>query len=313
MKIAIIGTGAMGSLFGAILSSVADVCLIGHFKEHIQAIHENGLIIEKPDGSFKIVYFPATADPSSDTKFDLAIIFTKSYQTETAAHTAKPLLSEKGVALTLQNGLGNADIMADILGKDRVIAGVTSHGCTLMEPGRIRHAGEGQTYIGGSPEYTQILHQIASLFSSAGIETNIVDNINSLIWGKLLINVGINALTAILRVQNGVLGITPECEKIMEKAVSEAYAVVRALRIDLPYNNFDAGPLEQVKKVCEKTAENRASMLQDILRGSCTEIGVINRAIVKKGELLGIPTPYNLFLSEIVEALEATSLKRIGN
>jgi len=310
MKIAIIGTGAMGSLFGAILSSVADVCLIGHFKEHIQAINQNGLIIEKPDGSFKIFHFPVAEAPlSSDTKFDLAIIFTKSYQTETAAHTAKPLLAEKGVALTLQNGLGNADIMADILGKDRVIAGVTSHGCTLIEPGRIRHAGVGPTYIGGSPENTNILHQIAELFSSAGIETNIADNINGLIWGKLLINIGINALTAILRVQNGVLGITPACEKIMEKAVSEAEAVVRALGIDLPYDN----PLEQVKKVCEKTAENRASMLQDILRGSRTEIGVINRAIVRKGELLGIPTPYNLFLSEIVEALEATSLKRIRN
>ncbi len=196
MKIAIIGTGAMGSLFGAILSSVSDVCLIGHFKEHIQAIHERGLVIEKPDQSFKTFHFPASIDPSSlNTKFDLAIIFTKSYQTEAAAQTAKPLLAEKGVALTLQNGLGNADVMADILGKSRVIAGVTSHGCTLMEPGKIRHAGDGPTYIGGSPENTKILHQIASLFSSAGIETNIADDINRLIWGKLLINVGINALT----------------------------------------------------------------------------------------------------------------------
>ena len=308
MKIAVIGTGAMGSLFGALLSSVSDVCLIGNFKEHIRAINQDGLVIEKTDGISEKYYFPAVTDLSDlGPEFDLAIIFTKSYQTKEAAELAKPLLNREGLALTLQNGLGNLEIIADTVGSERAVAGVTSHGATLTEPGHVRHAGHGHTHIATSPQYARSLEQIAEIFKSAGIDVSLFENLDSLIWGKLLINVGINAMTAILRVTNGVLGITPECEKIMEKAVSEARAVSNTLGIELPYDD----PLEQVKKVCSNTFGNRASMLQDILRGVQTEVGVINRAIVKKGEELDISTPYNVFLSEIIEALEATSESRI--
>lgn len=308
MKIAIIGMGAMGSLFSALLSPVSDVCLIGNFEKHAQAINQDGLTVEKTDGTSKKYHFRATADTSNpDTEFDLAIIFTKSHQTEKASYRAKPLLSQKGLALTLQNGLGNLDIIADIVGKDRAVAGVTSHGATLTGPGHVRHAGQGPTHMASSPHNARFLEQVAEIFKSAGIDVSLSENLDSLIWGKLVINVGINALTAILRVTNGVLGVTPECEKIMAGAVSEAVAVSKALGIELPYDD----PLEQVKKVCSNTSGNRASMLQDILRGARTEVSVINRAIVKKGEELGIPTSYNVFLSEIIEALEATCEFRI--
>jgi len=176
-----------------------------------------------------------------------------------------------------------------------------------MGPGRMRHAGQGPTYIADSPGNSALLKEIVGTFKAGGIDVSLSENLDSLLWGKLVINVGINALAAILRTPNGVLGVTPACEKIMAKAVSEAEAVVNALGIKLPYSN----PLEHVKTVCANTAENRASMLQDILKGARTEVGVINRAIVEKGEELEIPTPYNLFLSEIIEALEATSGKRV--
>ncbi len=310
MKIAVIGTGAMGSLFGALLSSVSDACLIGNFEEHARAVNNDGLVIEKTDGTSEKYHFPVITDSSSlGAEFDLAIIFTKSYRTEKAAELAKPLLNRGGLALTLQNGLGNLEVIADTVGRERAVSGVTSHGATLTEPGYVRHAGQGPTHIATSPQHARSLEQIAEIFKSAGIDVSLSENFDSLIWGKLLINVGINAMTAILRVTNGVLGITPECEKIMAKAVSEAETVSNALGIELPYDN----PLEQVKKVCSNTFGNRASMLQDILRGVQTEVGVINRAIVKKGEELGISTPYNVFLSEIIEALEATSENRIGD
>ena len=308
MRIAIIGAGAMGSLFGAMLSAVADVWLIDPYEAHVRAIRENGLTIEKGDGSSETYFLSATTDSAEiGSDADLAIIFTKSYLTEEAAQTAKPLLGKNGVALTLQNGVGNLDVIAEAVGEDRAIAGVTSHGGTLLGPGRVRHAGEGPTYIAGASSDVACLSEIAETFRATGIETEVSDNLDSLIWGKLLINVGINALAAILRVTNGVLGITPRCEKIMAEAVAEAVAVAAALKIELPY----ADPQKQVKMVCEKTAANRASMLQDILRGARTEVGVINRAIVKKGETLGIPTPCNLFLSRMIEALEATAEERL--
>ncbi|NJL59034.1 MAG: 2-dehydropantoate 2-reductase [Desulfobacteraceae bacterium] len=171
----------------------------------------------------------------------------------------------------------------------------------------MRHAGVGATTIAVIPQKQALLKEIAKVFETAGISLDLTDNADNLIWGKLIVNVGINALVAILRVQNGVLGITPQCEKLMAKAVDEAVKVAEASGITLPWTS----PLEHVKKVCAATAQNRASMLQDILHNRRTEIGMINRAIVRKGEKLGIAAPFNLFLSEMIEALEATADHRI--
>jgi len=308
MRIAIIGAGAMGSLFGSMLSSVSDVYLIDPYEDHVRAINEKGLIVEQADRTYaNFRLFAATDASQVKPGIDLAIIFTKSYMTAQAAQTALPLLSENGLMLTLQNGLGNMDLIADIAGKQRTIAGVTSHGGTLIGPGHVRHAGKGPTYIAPAFLISPSFEHIKEIFQAAGIETYISQNLDTLIWGKLIINVGINALAAIIQVPNGILGITPETEIIMEQAVNEAVNIAKALDIELPYEK----PVEQVKAVCEKTSANHASMLQDILRGARTEIGVINRAIVKKGEELGIATPCNRFLSEIIEALEATAKNRI--
>jgi len=307
MRIAIIGAGAMGSIFGSMLSLVSDVYLIDTLEEHVGKINKNGLTIEHMDGSRETRRLFAAADVSMiNYPVDLAIIFTKSYMTRQAALSAKQILSKTGHVLTLQNGLGNMDVLAGIFGIKKTIAGVTSHGGTFIEPGVVRHAGSGHTYIAGHKKHSESILSVVKIFNAAGIKTFLSDDLDSLIWGKLIINVGINAMTAILRVKNGVLSQTPECEVIMSKAVSEAVAVADALEIKLPFDN----PFEEVKKVCTHTAENKASMLQDILKGAQTEIGVINRAIVEKGKQTGISTPCNLFLSEVVEAIEATSNKR---
>ncbi|QTA82532.1 2-dehydropantoate 2-reductase [Desulfonema limicola] len=307
MRIAIVGAGAMGSLFGSMLSMVSDVYLIDPYEDHVNAINEKGLIVEQEDKTSAKFRIFAASDPFQVKQgIDLAIIFTKSYMTAQAAKTALPLLSEKGLILTLQNGLGNMELIADIAGKQRTIAGVTSHGGTLAGPGHVRHAGKGPTYIAPASSNTPSINHIKDIFQAAGIETIISQNLDTLIWGKLIINAGINALAAIIRVPNGTL-LTPESEKIMEQAVNEAVNIANALNIELPYDK----PFEQVKEVCKKTFANKASMLQDILRGARTEIDVINQAIVKKGRELGIDTPCNAFLSDIIKALEATWENRI--
>jgi len=308
MRIVIIGAGAMGSIFGAMLSSASDVVLVDLLKNHINAITETGLTIEGTDGSRRIFRLHGTTDPATlAPTFDLAVIFTKSFDTPKAAITAKSLLKPTGVALTLQNGLGNLDDIIRVLGTERALVGVTSHGGTMIGPGHVRHAGEGPTYIAGASPDTRGIQAIVSAFRTAGIDTDRTDAPDTLIWGKLVINVGINALAAILRVPNGILATTPSCEILMAEAVNEAVAVARGLNITLPYDD----PLAQVKAVCRKTAQNRASMLQDVLRGARTEVGVINRTIVDKGAALGVPTPCNRFLSEIIEALEVTATHRI--
>jgi len=308
LKIAIIGAGAMGSIFGSMLSNVSEVFLIDINDEHVEEIRKNGLKVENVDGSSDTFRLMITNRPGEIAdKFELVIIFTKSYNTRDAVHTASSILGPGGTALTLQNGIGNLEVMHQVLGFEVSVAGVTSHGGTYLGPGHVRHAGIGPTHIANVPSKKTLIQKIAAIFNAAGIETFLSDNVNSLIWGKLVINVGINALTGICRVPNGVIGKVSECADIMKEAVFEAVAVADALGMMLPYDD----PVEQVKKVCEATAENRASMLQDILKGARTEIDAINGAIVEKADILGISTPVNRFLTRIIKAIEATENFRI--
>jgi 2-dehydropantoate 2-reductase len=308
LKIAIIGAGAMGSLFGSMLSNISEVSLIDINHEHVEAIRKNGLIVENMDGSRNTFDLKITSRPEDlSDGVELAIIFTKSCNTQDAAYTARGILDPRGVALTLQNGIGNLEVIQNVLGPENVVPGVTSHGGTFLGPGYVRHAGMGPTHIANMPAKKTLIEKIVRIFNAAGIDTSLSDNVNSLVWGKLVINAGINALTAICRVPNGVIGKTSECVDIMKEAVSEAVAVADALGVMLPYDD----PVAQVKKVCEATATNRASMLQDILRGARTEIGAINGAIVNKAEAMGIPTPVNRFLYRIIRAIETTAEFRI--
>jgi 2-dehydropantoate 2-reductase len=308
LKIAIIGAGAMGSLFGSMLSKVSEVSLIDINHGHVEAIRKNGLMVENMDGSSSTFNLMITDRPEElPGQVELAIIFTKSYNTQDASYTARAILDPCGVALTLQNGIGNLEVIQNVLGSENAVPGVTSHGGTFLGPGHVRHAGIGPTHIANMPAKRDLIEKIVHIFNTAGIETFLSDNMDSLIWGKLIINAGINALTAVCRVPNGVIGMTSECVDIMKEAVSEAVAVTDALGVILPYDD----PVTQVKKVCEATAANRASMLQDILRGAHTEIGAINGAIVDKAKVLGISTPVNHFLFRIIKAIEATAEYRI--
>ena len=307
MRIAIIGAGAMGSLFGGLLSPVAQVHLVDPWQEHVDAIRRDGLCLVE-GGEDKILQLSATSDPAEVSSADLAIIFLKSHQTEWGAQIARRILRPDGLALTLQNGLGNRDVLARVLGESRAWQGVTAHGATLLGPGRVRHAGLGPTHLETRPDIAARAEQVAALFQQAGIETHLSPDLDSLIWGKLVINVGINALTAILRVPNGVLGQTKPARVLMDQAVEEAMQVVRAKGIQLPYDD----PFKKVHDVCAATAGNRSSMLQDALRGSRTEIDVINGAIVREAARLGLQAPVNQVLAGLVRAIEATYSARVA-
>jgi len=304
VKIAVIGAGAMGSLFGGKLTSVTDVWLVDPWAEHVAAMRQNGLELTNPDGTIERISVQAVGTPEEvDGPVDLALIFVKSHSTRWAAEQASTLLAEDGLALTLQNGLGNLEVVAKVVGADRATQGVTAQGATLLGPGRVRHAGEGPTHLARSPGIASQVEEIARLFRSAGLETHLSDDLDSLIWGKLVINVGVNALTAILRVQNGVLVELPPTRKLMAAAVSEAVAVAERKGIALPYDD----PVARVEEVAMATSLNRSSMLQDVLRGARTEISVINGAIVREGERIGVPTPVNRTLTWLVQAVEKSN------
>lgn len=303
MKIAIVGAGAMGCLYGAKLSAVSsnEVHLIDVWKEHIDSINEKGLLMEENGELLTYGNARGTTDAALTGPCDLAIVFVKSTLTGTAVNASKAVFGPDTVALTLQNGLGNIDLIRKEIGSDHVIAGTTAHGATMLEAGKMRHAGSGKTIIGeldGSRSHR--IEKIAAILKEAGLDTDISDNVLGLVWDKLMVNVGINALTGITRLQNGELLNYPEIEELMEAAVREAHTVAKAKGIRLSYED----PVTHTKEVCRATASNKSSMLQDILGRKQTEIDMINGAIVREGAAAGIDTPVNRVLTNLIKYIQ---------
>lgn len=301
MKIVVVGAGAMGSLFGALLAEAgSEVWLIDVWAEHIKIINEKGLSVER-EGKIRSVEVEATTDPKRIGVADLIIIFVKSTQTAEAARVAKEMAGSGSLVLTLQNGMGNADVIAEVIDPDQVVAGTTSHGATMIGPGIIRHAGAGPTVIGmwSGKDLTKA-RGIAQLFTHACIETKVVENVGEVIWDKLLVNVGINAITALTGIKNGQLLDLEVTKTLSQKAVEEALAVACAQGIALRDNM-----VEHVLKVAEATGRNRSSMGQDVDKKRQTEIGTINGVIVSEGRKTGLETPVNETLTALIETLQA--------
>lgn len=305
MKVAVLGSGAMGCLYGGTLAEAGhQVTFIDVWAQHVQALNEQGLLIEE-NGKEKLIRknFRAVTSPGGIGPVDLVIVFVKATLTEVAMEEAKPLLGPNTIVLTLQNGLGNVEKLNWVAGREHVIAGTTAHGSTILGPGHIRHAGKGKTIIGEqSGETTRRIEQLAEAFQKAGFETEISSNVMGLIWTKLIVNIGINALTAVTGLKNGRLLEFPEVKSLMEKAVQEACDVARAKGIRLEIAN----PQEHVAKIAQATAENRSSMLQDVTNKRMTEISVINGAIVAGGKEVGVPTPINEVLTALIETKQKT-------
>jgi len=302
MKTVIIGAGAMGGLFGGLLTlSGEEVWLVDIWKEHIDAIRSKGLTIEEK-GKAQAVSVNATSDIVSIGKADLILYFVKSYHTEKAVSDSLVLEKEDTVFLTLQNGLGNEETICKQVDRKKVVLGVTGQGATLLGPGHIRHAGWGKTYVGElDGRDTERSDRISHMFLKAGIETEVSSCIHDLVWEKLFINVGINALAALLGLKNGQLLDYPETMRLMEALVSEAVEVAHRKGIRIEVN-----PIDRVRGVIEATRENRCSMGQDLDRKRRTEIDAINGAVVREAEHLGIPVPYNRMITDLIKVIEKT-------
>ena len=298
MKIAIVGAGAMGCLYGAKLSTTGnEVWLLDVAEENVKAIVENGVAVE--DNGDWTVYrnLNATMSPEDVGPAEMAIICVKSNYTKEAIVGNRDVFGRGSVALTLQNGLGNVEAISEVIGSENVIAGTTGHGATVLGCGQVRHAGRGKTSIGElDGRMTGRLREIEHVLEEAGFETECSINVMGILWDKLLVNVGINALTAICRVENGRIAESEDLAGLLEAAVREGEEVARAKGIVL--NVDDA--VVHAKEACRATAMNKSSMLQDILNGRRTEIEMINGAVEREGKGVGIKTPVNMVLTRLV-------------
>ena len=300
MKTVIMGAGAMGGLFGGLLAfSGEDVWLVDIQREQADVIRSVGLTLEEGD-KLQIIGVNATHDVTSLGKADLVIFFVKTYHTERAVSDALALEKEDTIFLTLQNGLGNEEVLCKRINRKKVMLGVTGQGATFLGPGHVRHAGRGKTFIGElDQEVSDRAIRVAKMFREADIDTEVSANIHELIWDKLLVNVGINALTALTELKNGQLLDYPETLRVMEVLVSEAAEVARQKGV-----RIEGDPIEKVKAVAEATKGNRSSMGQDIDFRRKTEIDAINGAVVREAKRLGIPVPYNEVVTDLIKAIE---------
>ncbi len=304
MKFCVVGPGAMGCLFAAYFQQAGfDVALLDHRPDRAALIASSGIVVEGVRGRHEVPV-RVISDPTEADRPDAVLVCVKSYDTFEAGKTLRQIIDDDTPVITVQNGLGNVDALLQSLGgKGRIVAGITSQGATVLGPGHVRHAGEGDTFLGAaSADSGDSLDKLLSCFDKAGFPASAVENIQDLIWSKLIVNVGINALTALTRLKNGEIAHHDGTLALMDHAVREAVALTEALGIRLVYSD----PLGQVKKVAELTSGNVSSMLQDVLRNKRTEIDFINGAIVRQGEALGIPTPVNEFLTHLVRTMQET-------
>ncbi|MFB0560912.1 MAG: ketopantoate reductase family protein [Candidatus Lokiarchaeia archaeon] len=305
MKVAVMGSGAMGSLFGGFLAkSGVNVTLVDK-KPIVEAIKKNGLQIKGISGEHKIKA-KATHKPSAVGVVDLVLIIVKAYDTQQAVTNAAPLIDENTWVMCLQNGLGNEEVAARIIGKEKIIRGVTTNGAILEKPGKIIHTGAGETIIGRCFEpNTPEVDNIAQIITESGLTTSVTQNISGVVWGKALVNAGINPFGALTGLRNGELLEVPEIVVSMKELVMEGMEVAYKLGINLLFD-----PVEKTFEVARETAKNKNSMLQDIEKGKRTEIDYINGAISKYGEKNHAPTPMNDLITSLVKALEKRTVKK---
>jgi 2-dehydropantoate 2-reductase len=293
-EILIVGTGAMANLFAARLSHIRRVSLLGTWEEGLSAIEHQGIRVLEMDGDESRARVSVVRDPGELSAIQFALVLVKSWQTERAARSLARCLAEDGVALTLQNGLGNLEILREILGEERAALGVTTTGATLLEPGVVRHGGNGPITLG--PHEQNQPFEI--LLKQAGFDVQREDDLDGLIWSKLAVNAAINPLTALLEMRNGQLLAQEATRELMRSAAQEVARLADVLGIHLATND----PAGFALQVAERTSANVSSMLQDMQRGAPTEIDAICGAIVGIAGKHDMDTPINWALWKLVRA-----------
>ncbi len=300
LEILIAGTGALATLFAWRLARARHrPTLLGQWQPGLSALREKGARLVDSRGEEQAVPVGVIERPEECAGIRQALVLVKSWQTARAAEELSQCVAPDGLVITLQNGLGNYEILKQALGEERVALGSTTTGATLLGPGLVKPAGEGTISVEAHPR----IGPMAAALKSGGFKVEIVQDARALVWTKLIVNSAINPLTALLRVPNGELLRRPAARALMRALAEETARVARAEHVELDIEDAAA----MVEDVARRTAENYSSMLQDIRRGAPTEIEAICGAIARTGQQDGVPTPVNEVCWRLVKALAEAS------
>ena len=309
MKIAFLGAGALGCAIGSALTEGGhETWLVDRFAAHVEAMSRDGLQVDDERGTRR-VKVRATMNPAEVGPVDVVIVLVKSFHTDSAMRSALDLVGPETVVLSLQNGLGHEDVLSEIVGRERVLAGKTYVGGVLRAPGHIQSGVTGKLTIIGelNGRITSRAQAIAEAFNSAGLSTTVSDNILGTMWDKLLINVATGALTGITRLTYGQLYDEPILKATSLAAIEEAMAAAKAAGVTLSITNAEDAWNMAADGL---SAQFKTSMLQSLEKSSVTEIDFINGAVVRWGDRLGVPTPVNSTLVACIKGIERAMTDR---
>lgn len=307
MKIVVVGgAGAMGGVWASRLSAAGhDVAILDVAEDALAAIDRDGLTIEGPDGVRRATRVLATDNAARVGASDVAIFFVKSHHTRDAAALAAPAIGPDTTVVTLQNGWGNAETLAGIFDPEQVVMGVTYHSAKVLEPGIIAHtAADRPTFLGPYREGSPLdrAKAVAAAMNGAGLETTAMPAVTAEIWKKLIVNAAGLPIAALTRLMAGPMGEHDEVMQVSDGLTAEAVAVGRAKGLDIDLDERIA----VIRALRLGGGRGKPSMLQDVEARRKTEIEVINGAVVREGEHLGIDAPLNRVMVGLVHGLEAS-------
>ena len=300
-SVVVFGAGAVGSWLGALLHEAGhDVTLVGR-QEHVSMVNARGLRVS--GGTSEVLARPRALTRPEARPPDVLLVTVKAYDTARAAQEMRPLVGPGTAIVSVQNGLGNVEALADAYTDRQVFAAVTTHGVTFVEPGHVRHAGVGYFRVGSPFNEHARAADLARLLQSAVPDAEASPRIVGELWAKVVVNAAINPLTAITGLRNGALLDVPELRGLMARAAEEAVDVARAEGAPLPDDDL----VVRARRVAELTAQNKSSMLQDVERGRRTEIDAICGEVLQRGLRHGVDAPVNLALRALVKGIEEST------
>jgi 2-dehydropantoate 2-reductase len=306
--ILIAGAGALGSVYGCFFRRAGyPVTLLGR-TSHMEAIAAGGLFIEGLWGEHHATGFELITDAAqTKTPFDAILISAKACDTDAIAPAIAPALTRDGVAISLQNGLGNVEKIAAQVGWERALAARVIFGAEVVAPGRVRITVYADPVLigvwqDGAPQLEAVARRWAERFAVAGIPAAYCDDIKAALWGKVLYNAALNPLSALLGVTYGALAQDENTRAIMDTVFDEVYGVAAAEGVALPWRSAAEYRAEFYGRLIPSTVDHRSSMLQDLERGRRTEIDAINGEVWRRGRAHGIATPINQALTRLVLA-----------
>lgn len=306
MRIAVLGAGAMGRLFAALLSRRHDVLLMDRNPERAQTLDREGVILIEPDGA-RAVFHPHTVGMGSEqAPADLVLVLVKAMGTRASLERCRGLIGPKTLLLTLQNGGGHEEVLAGFAPLDRVLIGTTQHNASVREDGSVFHGGSGRTVIGSPLGESEAAKRVAAAFAEAGLETEVTDNIRRTIWQKLMTNASLSALTGVMGMPMGFVAASASCWTLCERLIREAVQVAAADGVA-----FDAEEkIAEVRAVAEGGPMGITSICADLLHGRKTEVDTISGSVVRAARRLHVSAPCHEMMVLLIHAMEDRNEER---